>query len=284
MGLAGGGVVEVEPVESGKILVKVIRKIKIYLEAFWLGFKESTSFRVDAYLEIFSLTLVSAGLGLLWYWLLKGAGAEEIKQSIGYLLVSNGTKELVDGRYLKFSGRLMESIKEGDLSASLLRPIKPYRLSYFLFNGSRSINHMFGLSLVVAGIVINGASSWINLGGYIICVGIAYGLAYFLNVIIGSLAFWMTTASSVRTMIHHIINILSGSLVPIDLFPKIIGGMASVLPFASLAYLPATVIRRGITENTIWLMGVGVAWIFILKIVCDYTWVKGLKKYEAVGI
>ena len=260
------------------------RKIKIYVEAFWLGFKESTSFRADAWLEVFSQTLVYASLGLLWYWLLKGATNEEIKQTAGYLLISNGTKELVDGRYLKFSSRLMDSIKEGELNSALLRPIKPYRLSFFMFNGSRSVNHLFGIILIGLGIFIGGINSWVNIIGYIVCAGLAFGLTYFLNILVGSLAFWMTTASSMRTMTHHIINVLSGSLVPIDLFPGLVRNIASLLPFASLAYLPATVVRKGITEKTLWLFWIGVVWMFILKKVTNYIWIKGLRKYEAIGI
>lgn len=260
------------------------RKIKIYLEAFWLGFKESTSFRADALMEMFSQSLVYASLGLLWYWLLKGADTVEIKQTIGYLLISNGTKELVDGRYLKFSSKLMDSIKDGELSAALLRPIKPYRLSYFMFNGGRTVNHFFGVLLITVGIIVNGVQSWTNIIGYLLCVGVALGLTYFLNILVGSLAFWMTAATSVRTMIHHVINILSGALVPIDLFPGVIKTIATYLPFTSLAYLPAMIIRNGWTDKTIWLFWVGIIWILILKKLVEFAWVRGLKKYEAIGI
>ncbi len=228
--------------------------------------------------------MIYASLGLLWYWLLKGDSLAETKQTVGYLLVSNGTKELVDGRHLKFSGKLMDSIKNGELSADLLRPIKPYRLSYFMFNGSRTISQLFGLVLVCAGVILGGFGSWVNIVGYVICAGVACCLTYFLNIIVASLAFWMTTATSIRTMIHHIINVLSGALVPIDLFPGVIKSLASFLPFTSLAYLPAMVIKKGINDQTVRLFAVGVVWVLILNKLTKTIWIKGLRKYEAIGI
>ena len=258
-------------------------KLAAYKEAFILGLAELNNYRADMWFQLFSKLISLIGLGVLWYWLLRGSSEQEIRLSVGYLLVANGVRELVDAYQLKFGGRLMDEIKDGSISSSLVRPIVPYRLSYFIFFGTRGTNYIFGWLLIFGGVLVNPPVSIINYGYFILVILLASVISYQLNIMTGFLSFWFIEAASMRSLLVHTTRVLSGSMIPLTYFPELLRNIALITPFPILAYLPSKVVQNGLMGYEGSLLASGL-WVVIFFLMEKKLWIWGVKRYEAVGI
>lgn len=109
-------------------------------------------------------------------------------------------------------------------------------------------------------------------------------IMYTLFFCVGSLTFWVENILTLRDNLWNIIRILSGQIFPIALFPRVLKGIASVLPFQYIYYVPITIFQGkvdgGILSNL--LLG-QFAWVIIMISLSILLWKSGTKRYSAQG-
>ena len=95
----------------------------------------------------------------------------------------------------------------------------------------------------------------------------------------------MTEAKGIKNVVNHISKVFSGALIPLTFFPVAYQIPVMLSPFASYAYLPATLLQTKTVDLFLYLqVGVSIVWAIVLLFVSRLVWRKGIKRYEAIGI
>ena len=135
-----------------------------------------------------------------------------------------------------------KEIQSGDVAYQLN---KPY--NYVFYNLSKSLSHRiigfivtFAIGTILIYLMVGGISfSWITLPFLIITILLALILDFFMMMSIALLAFWFEDTNSFRWIYDKILFTIGGMLVPIEIFPKWLASISSILPFSFVAYHPA---------------------------------------------
>ncbi len=180
-----------------------------------------------------------------------------------------------------------DSIREGEIQRELLNPISYFnyyfgiRLGELIEAGVVSII-TFCISSIIFGVTL--PSSIINFILFIAMVGISVVSLYLFEVILGLMAFYSGTTWGVEMFKRAIINIFSGAIAPLTLFPEIFQKMASFLPFKDYLYTPINIYFGDINNFEIFQIFVkqGI-WILILYLLAKLMFNKAIKHITING-
>lgn len=123
-----------------------------------------------------------------------------------------------------------------------------------------------------------------NIFVYSIFIIVASMMNFFLVMTMGFLGFWFISTRSFRWLMSYIISILSGTMIPIDLFPQSVSNVLYYLPFKFLSYVPIKAYLGEIPTNQIFgLILLQLMWLIILIIIALVVWKIGVKKICGEG-
>jgi len=112
----------------------------------------------------------------------------------------------------------------------------------------------------------------------------AYLIRYFIGLLLGMVAFWLTEVSSLYVMTTRIIAFLSGVYFPLFLIPS---GLYKIIMFSPLSYICyfPSMIAIGEMRGQILLTGLVISgtWVLLLLIITIFIWEIGLRRYESFG-
>jgi ABC-2 type transport system permease protein len=178
-------------------------------------------------------------------------------------------------------------IKQGELSAELLRPLHPFHrdLSWFIgmkFTGILVwIPIAFLLSLAFKPDIH--PQPWMVIG-FLIAIWTAFIMRFMLLWALGLVTFWVTRVNAIFDLYFTIELLLSGRLVPLDLMPEWAQNLANYLPFRwafgfqlelLLGRLTPQQALLGFAAQAFWFL---VGWAIVLLL-----WRSALRRYSAVG-
>jgi ABC-2 type transport system permease protein len=181
--------------------------------------------------------------------------------------------------------RMINEIDSGSINSLLVRPLSffEYYLSQFL--GYKFITSVFSL------LVPLGICWWMGFPIYLnrlpeVLALITYYLVLvqLLSFIVATTAFHLNRVTSFTVTKNLALWLLSGELVPIDLFPENIQKILLSLPFANAVYVPVGYLTGRVSESTMrngWLnttLG-----ILVLSAIAAVAWRQGLRKYAGTG-
>jgi ABC-2 type transport system permease protein len=179
-------------------------------------------------------------------------------------------------------------IRDGTLSARLLRPIHP------LF--AYAAQHMAGVpmrAVVVSPILVILAFAAGDrlavrdpalMGIFALALLGAWLLIFFTMVLVGALAFFVDSAIAVFELWLAVHAIFSGYLVPLEALPSWIGRAAAVLPFRFMLGFPVEVLVGLVTPATaLRQLGVQWAYVLVLSALAMLVWRAGVRRFAAFG-
>jgi ABC-2 type transport system permease protein len=178
-------------------------------------------------------------------------------------------------------------IRLGELSFYLLKPFHPIHHHLARILAGKPIQLLLvGPPLLVAAIVLHARydlSVWtIGLSALAMSGGLL--IEFLVQAILSTTAFWITRATSLAEVWFLIRALLSGWVVPIDLFPPAVTHALAYLPFRYVLSFPIEIllgrvapdqIAYGLVIQWLWIIGLGFAFFAL--------WQRGLKRYGAVG-
>ncbi len=178
-------------------------------------------------------------------------------------------------------------IRTGSLSPQLLRPINP--LAYNLFETIAAIPwRLIVLAPIVAVVVVWRPEivvwpGWMRLGAFVISVGLAFLVAWLVQVLFGLAAFWLDQSQGLFSVYFAVWAFLSGYLVPAPLLPRGIAEVAQLLPFYASLGAPVDLLTDG-TGAPVGAVLLGqVGWVLALGATASLVWRAGIRRYGAVG-
>ena len=178
-------------------------------------------------------------------------------------------------------------IREGELSAALLRPLHPLHDDIAAFAGWKPVVILMWLPIA--------AALWIAFDPVLdptlleICVFFfaiwgAYLIRTMFMSTLGMITFWTTRVSAIFEIFIAAELLLSGRLVPMQVMPQWVQDIAAFLPFQWSFYFPIESLVGDLsTGELLGGLGMQLFWIVVLTGITLFVWRFAIRRYSAVG-
>lgn len=177
---------------------------------------------------------------------------------------------------------IVSDIETGAIEQLLIRPVSPF--AYFMLDQiGLTLARLLVYSPVFACLALY-FSVPISVGIFHFAVAVMLGsvINAFLGIFLSSLAFKFTDAYAFIAMKDTMMWMVSGALIPLDLYPSSISSLFSYLPFSYAAYIPAKLVSGGL-PNGGWVLIEAVLIALYMFVFCVLAWRWGLKSYQGYG-
>jgi ABC-2 type transport system permease protein len=178
-------------------------------------------------------------------------------------------------------------IKNGQLSAALLRPLHPLHFDIAYFAGWKLVVIVLWLPLAaILSLIFRPTLSpnLLEVGVFAVAIWGAYLIRTMFLWLLGMVTFWTTRVSALYELYFAAELLLSGRLVPMSLLPAWARDLAWLLPFQWTFGFPIEALVGQLTPNEL-LVGLGMQllWIVVGVALVQLVWRAGVRRYGAVG-
>ena len=147
-----------------------------------------------------------------------------------------------------FSQNTSEDIRLGRISSFLLYPFHFISYQTNLFLSDKLIQLFIGafslsLAFVFGWVEIPSVNILLKAGVFIVMINVFW---FFTQLFIGFIAFWLEETWSLNISIRFIAIFLSGSIIPLDLYPPAFAKILLWTPFPYLAYIPVKILMENL--------------------------------------
>lgn len=182
---------------------------------------------------------------------------------------------------------LDRDIRQGLLSPQLLRPLDPAHHLFTMILAIRLFQpFLIGPPIALASYLL-GAQYDLSLPAIGLMLAAIFGsllIEFFAQMLIGATAFWITQAIALAEGWFLVRALFSGWIVPIDLFPPAVAEALYYLPFRYMLSLPVEILLGRLALPEIGLaFAIQYGWVLIFFIAYRLLWLRGLRRYGAVG-
>lgn len=178
-------------------------------------------------------------------------------------------------------------IREGELSAQLLRPLHPLHYDVAYFAGWKFVVILLWLPVAfVLSLLFDPALDfgWLDVLVFSVSVWGAYLIRTMFLELLGMISFWTTRVSAIFELAIAAELLLSGRLVPLQLMPDWAETLAAVLPFQWTFFFPIQALVGDLSPGElVGGLGMQLLWIVVLTSVLLVVFRAAVKRYSAVG-
>ena len=261
------------------------RALRAYPTLLRIGFAEAIAYRAEMIIWMLTTTMPLVSLALWSSVAAEGpVGPFTQRGFAAYFLATLVVRQLT-GSWLVWE--MNQEIRTGALSQRLLRPIHPL-LAYSASNlAALPIRALFAAPVSVVTLVVLERDPGASLGSPLLWAASLVG-AWCINfctmAIIGSLAFFLESSTSLFDAWLLAFMFLSGYLVPLDLLPPTIRAVAAALPFRYTLAFPVEIIT-GALRGRAALHDLAIQWVYVAVafIVARLTFRAGVRRFSAFG-
>jgi ABC-2 type transport system permease protein len=220
-----------------------VRTVAAYPTLLRIGFASAVAYRTEMLVWMLTMTMPFVSLAL---WSAVAAdvpvGRFDQKAFTAYFLATIVVRQL-SGSWVVWE--LIQEIKSGALSSRLLKPIHPL-VVYSADNlAAIPLRALFAAPLALFTIASGGATVPHQphlVAAFLASLFGAWIITFFVMVIVGSLSFFMESSTSIFDIWLAFFMLLSGYLVPLELFPSWVRSIADVLPFRYTLGFPVEIL------------------------------------------
>jgi ABC-2 type transport system permease protein len=259
----------------------------MYKEIAFTSFKEEVIYRVEFLISLISFFTRVVVLWFLWNAIFTAYGAETLK---GFTLPMMITYISISTILSIFSRSEIEYDIEGDVKTGFISVLLTKPFSYPIFYFFKEIGKT-GFSLLLKGSIVF-VFSLIFLGImlpstpiFFVSVVLGFFINFLLVLLTGLWSFWSSGSIwGIRFSRNIISEIMSGSLIPLYLFPLWLKNIANVLPFQAIYSTPLLIYIGQLTDldllNSIIIQ---IFWIVFLGGLSFIVWKRAEKKTLSYG-
>lgn len=209
-------------------------------------------------------------------------GQEEFR---AYFLVTLIVR-LLSGAWVAWM--LSEEIRDGTLAGRLLKPLHPVWAYLFDNIAAWPIRLLLCSPIIVTAAFFIGARNvshdWRQLALFPLALIGGWGVLFTALLAIGCLAFFWKSTTAVSEVFFALYMVLSGYVVPIDLFPPWAYAIVDRLPWAHVLSTPVRLLLGVDTfEQTLSRLAIQWSYIALFSGLSALLWRTGIKRFEAVG-
>ena len=178
-------------------------------------------------------------------------------------------------------------IREGELSAALLRPIHPLHDDLAAFAGWKPVVIVFWLPIAaVLWLIFEPVidPTLLEVAVFFFAIWGAYLIRTMFMSMLGMITFWTTRVSAVFELFIAFELLLSGRLVPLEFMPQWAQDIAGFLPFQWSFYFPIqSLVGDYSTGELLGGLAMQAFWIVVLTGMTMVVWRFAVRRYSAVG-
>jgi ABC-2 type transport system permease protein len=179
-------------------------------------------------------------------------------------------------------------VRNGTLAMRLLRPVHPLWAYAAESLASMPLRMAVSLPAAVIALAIVGPASVtrdpILWALWVVSVAGAWLITLLVNFVIGCASFFLESSAKLMEAWLVLFFVLSGYLLPVDLFPHAVAAVIDWLPFRYQIGLPVELMTGGHPRHAaVVLVGRQWLWVAITLIATAATWRRGLRRFAAYG-
>jgi ABC-2 type transport system permease protein len=263
-----------------------VRTLRALPALFRIGFAQAVAYRAEFVVWLLSTNMPLVMLAL-WSAVARDGPVGRFGQAefTAYFLAALVVR-LLTGAWVIWE--LNFEIRQGTLAYRLLRPVHPL-LVYACENiAAMPLRIVLALPIALALFVTVGRTQLTHdpllLALFPVAVFGGWLITFLAMSVIGALAFWMESATSLFELWLGLFGVFSGYLVPLELFPGWVQGIARVLPFRYMLAFP-TELLVGMLPRPRALADLGVQWLLVaaLFLLTREMWRLGTRRFAAYG-
>nr|WP_269144146.1 ABC-2 family transporter protein [Clostridium guangxiense] len=254
-------------------------------------FQRKLSYKADVIIFLFGQFMVLAVSYYLWKAVYGSSSKTTIKgfslnEMVIYILISFLTSLMIG---VSIFSDIYSEVKDGSIAVNLIRPISYEKRMMFQALGNVMYNFILIFIIGFSGINIllykyTGVFSISNILLYLISAILGLLINFYYSYCFALLSFKITNMWGLTQIMGAITDLLSGALIPIVFFPKIIQKFIEVLPFSSLIYTPSMIYLGKLTGIfLIKALILQVIWLIILSVIAKVMWNSLIKKLTILG-
>ena len=184
---------------------------------------------------------------------------------------------------------ITSEIRNGQINRYLLKPISYLHYRWSLVIAKKLVYILSICIPIIIGYYFLKAylvppKDWFVLIQVIIAIGLGLYINFLLSFCAGLIGFWLLEVSSLFFIFYILQSMLSGQILPLDLFPKPVFTIMQWLPFQYMGYFQVKLyLGKFDTAQTLQGMFAMVLWIIALLLFTQFLWIRGTKRYSAYG-
>jgi ABC-2 type transport system permease protein len=162
---------------------------------------------------------------------------------------------------------ISEQVKNGEVAYILNKPYNflLYHFSFGLGDSLLRVGMNIVVGLLVAWLLAGPPPSLLGWGMALVTLVGAWILHFCMMALIGLAAFLVEETNSFELIYQKFVFVLGGMLLPLDMFPEWLQGVARALPFPYMMYTPARLFVKPDVE-LFWQM-LGIQWVWVTALV-----------------
>ncbi len=225
-------------------------------------------------------------------WKIIFAGRSTIKEfsfygMMSYYIISSFLSQLEMSSGV--SWEINQRIRNGTFSKYMIVPVNIQ--GYFVAMESGKVLFYFFFNLLAAAIgmgifriqfVFTDSFTVIVCAALMIIIGMLFMVQ--LNYYLGLLTLKYQGIDTFLMIKSNLVELITGSIVPLALFPDVVIQVMKLLPFYYITYLPSMLLVGYCQEEALRGIVILSGWCIVLQIVIKYTWETYVREYDGVGI
>ncbi|MBV8085647.1 MAG: ABC-2 family transporter protein [Chloroflexi bacterium] len=249
--------------------------------------QSALAYPIESFARTGFMALVIFVFAQLWATTFRLSGQSQVAgfdlpRMVWYLVVTEGiilscprTFTLID-----------QEVKNGDVAYVLNRPY-----SYALFHCATYMGN--GLLILPLNLLVGGALAFAMAGppslppaawpAVLLCIVLAMSVNFVVELAIGLLAFWFEDTYAFFWIYQKIVFTLGGLFLPLDVFPRGLRQVGSVLPFTSVAYGPARLSAQFTPRLFASTAGMQLGWLAVLGLLAAFVFSRAVRRLSVNG-
>ncbi len=263
----------------------------LYLQFTRMTFLQMLAYRLRYYTGIATYLIFVAGNATvyraIYASLPAGAaiGGYDLTSVIGYVSIAWVGRSLV---FNNIDREIAMQVSGGNIAQSLLKPVDFQRMIYFGALGElgfRFLLFTIPISLVIfplfglPGPAGPAAAAW-----GLVSFALAFLVNSGVNFITGAMALHLKSIEGLIRAKFIVMELLTGTLVPLTFFPDSVRKVAEVLPFAGIAYVPVSIWMGTIRDDAMLrALALQAFWAVLLYVIGAAVWAHGVRRTTVQG-
>ena len=192
-------------------------------------------------------------------------------------MITYATVAMLMSLVLEVDGTRMirERIREGTIATDLMKPIS-VPLYFFSDGIGQTLLHALLVipSLFCALLLVHiDVPPPATFAAFVLAFVVGYGVNFFVNFLMNCIAFWTLETFAAQLIVRWVSDLLSGQIIPLTLFPGVVGRIVFALPFASI-YSTPLLIYVGVIPPSQWGIAIAaqLAWLALFAVLSSLVW------------
>lgn len=262
-----------------------------YVSLALVGLHNAVAYRVNTILTFLTNAVWVVILLSLWETIFaaRGSGAQvgdfDLQRMRTYVLVAYVANSLVT--HYSESG-IIAGIRYGAVVLDLLRPVD-YMLGQLAgaAGGAAFEAALGGIAALLVGIYalhVSPPASFEGAAAFVVSVLLAFVVRFLISFIVSLFSFWTSNGLGLMWARAAVSNVLSGTLIPLALFPDWLRGVALALPFHTLVSTPVLIYLGEIRGSEIPIaLASQVGWLIALWVLARRLWRPCVRRLTVQG-